>query len=146
MEAPRVLISGHPPQPDDKADLRPSPPQRHRGRDRSHENRRPPVTLSAEGHLWRHPLRGPLRLRPQHPQDPRPPSGFVCLNLLHSAKRTSGRWSRSSGHQSRLTVFFWVNKIGQSLKVDHGGCHRAQRNLQVLKDLRRGIEKTGGDS
>ena len=49
--------------------------QRHRARNRPHENRQPPVALPAQGQGRRRDLRRPLRLRAQYPQNPRPPQG-----------------------------------------------------------------------
>ena len=68
----------HPPRPDVQAGRRPTPTQRHRARDRPHEDRWPAVALLPQGHHGRRRLRRALRLRPQPPQDPRPPSGSTC--------------------------------------------------------------------
>src|SRR6056297_2170663 len=53
------------------------------------KNRRSPVTLPAEGRVRRRDLRGPVRLRPQPPQDPRPAEG--SSGLLDRRVRRSPR-------------------------------------------------------
>jgi IS5 family transposase len=68
VETTRVLISGT--RRARRHWQAPAPSQRHRTRDRPHEDRRQADALSAQGHDRRRHLRRPLLLRPQHPQNP----------------------------------------------------------------------------
>lgn len=71
--------------------------QRHRAGHRPHENRRPSVALPAGGIGRRRDLRRPVRLRAQHPHDPRPPEG--PLAVLDRRNRRSHR--RAGGQKSQ---------------------------------------------
>jgi transposase, IS5 family len=65
---------------DPGAQARPAPAQRHRADDRPHENGWPPRPLRPEGPAWRCAPCRPVRLRPQHPDDPGPPQGALGRN------------------------------------------------------------------
>jgi len=83
----------------------------HRTRDRAHENRWPSVALLAERDIRRCHLRRPLRLRPQHPQDPRPPQGFAGLHPGRHIRRHPAEDQDTNRQSRRPIALFSLNYL-----------------------------------
>jgi IS5 family transposase len=106
-EDPR-LDQWHSPRPHAETDSRPPPPQRHRSRNRSHENRRSPVPTLSERYHRRRGIRCPERLQPQHPKDPGPTPRLACLGSRGKDRRKQIKPPRSD-HRRRVNAFFRVD-------------------------------------